>query len=75
MRRTRLALLALSAAGASAGCAATDKVVLPTPLPIASAPTVIQQMGYGSAAQFNRCERTTCPNRTVKTSAHVERGL
>ena len=72
MNQARLALLGLSAAAITAGCATTHEAVSPTLAP-ASVPTVIQQMGYGPAAQFVLCEGTACPVLTVKTLAHLER--
>lgn len=72
MRRMRFALLGLSIAVITAGCAATPEVAPPTPTPV-STPAVIQQIGYGSDARFTWCESANCPVRTTKTLAQVER--
>ena len=72
MNQPRLVLLGLSAAAITAGCATAHEAVSPTLAP-ASMPTVIQQRGYGSGAQFALCEGTACPVLTVKTLAHLER--
>jgi outer membrane protein OmpA-like peptidoglycan-associated protein len=74
MMRDQLAMLGLCLGIVAAGCAGTNKVIAPMPTPThTSTPQVIQQMGYGINARFTRCESTTCPARTVKTLAQVER--
>ena len=72
MNRGQLAMLGLSAGIVAAGCAGTNKAVAPAQTH-ASTPQVIQQMGYGLNARFTWCGRTTCPDRTIKTLAQIER--
>lgn len=72
MKCGHLAMLGLSAGIVAAGCAGTNKTVAPAHRHTATS-KVIQQMGYGLNARFTWCEHTTCPDRTIKTLAPVDR--